>query len=166
METPSERLLRYLQDVHALEVGALQAIDNPIADNLGVNELTVVADYRTQIRLQADAIEQRLTQLGATPSKIKGFVNGFLGAASEWIDIAHDPSDRTVMSIIRYYGLAQTKAATYEALTAYAKAANDDYTLQMAQAHQATEQATADQLFDLIPQFATPEVALATSETR
>jgi|GEM_PF-6767105 len=151
METPGERLVRYLQDIHALEIGALHAVDSPLSDGLKISEEEAISAYRAQTKLQGEAVETRLGQLGATPSKIKGFVNGVLGAVSEWMDVAHDPDDRAAMALIRYYGLAQTKAAAYEALTAYANAANDSMTLEMAQAHQSCEFAAADRLFDLLP---------------
>ncbi len=157
METPTERLVRYLQDVHALEIGASYAVDNYLTEGLEIHEEEAIAAYRAQTKLQGEAVLKRLSELGTVPSKLKGFVNGVIGAVSEWVDVAHDPDDRTVMTLIRYYGLAQTKAATYEALTAFANAANDDRTLEMAQEHQANEFATADRLFGLLPSVSTLE---------
>jgi len=154
MESATDRLIRYLQDTHALEMGALQAMDTPVTTTLSDGTLDLVRNYRIQSQLQADAIRDRLTDLGSAPSKIKTVVNGIVGAVSEWINIGHDADDRRVMSAIRYYGIAQTKAACYEALTAYANAADDTATLQLAQGHQASEFAVADRLFELIPKAA------------
>lgn len=163
MESATDRLVRYLQDIHAFEIGALQAMETPVTTTLSDGTLDLVRNYRIQTQLQADAIRDRLAELDSAPSKIKTVVNGIMGAVSDWLNIAHDPDDRRVMSAIRYYGIAQTKAACYEALTAYANAADDTATLALAQNHQASEFAVADRLFELIPRVATDANSLLAS---
>ncbi|OJU61618.1 MAG: hypothetical protein BGO01_06000 [Armatimonadetes bacterium 55-13] len=154
MESNQDRLVRYLQDLHALEVSSLQMIEHPLNRDLLTAGTELFDEYCLQVKTQLAALQYQLGRLGHEPSKLKGFFNGLVGVASEWTDIAHDEADRATMACIRYYATSQTKSATYEALSAFAKMINETPVMEMAQAGQAAESARSDQLFDLIPRMA------------
>ncbi len=143
-------LVRYLQDAHAMEVGALEALD---AFNVGyatIEASTAVHNYRVICENQVRALSLLLEALGARTSSAKNFVSALVGKAADWMNVAHIDEDRATLLLVRFYGMAQTKGALYDAIAAYADAMGDPEIVKIARSHREQEFAAAEVLFPFI----------------
>ncbi len=143
-------LIRYLQDAHAMEVGALELLD---AFNVGyatVETSTAVHNYRSICENQVRTLANLLDSLGAKASSAKNFVGAIMGKAADWVNVTQDGDDRTTILLIRIYGAAQTKGAMYDAVAAYADSMADPEIVKLARAHREQEFAAAEVIFPFI----------------
>jgi ferritin-like metal-binding protein YciE len=143
-------LIRYLQDAHAMEVGALEAVD---AFNVGyatVEASTAVHNYRGICENQVRTLNTLLETLGARPSGTKNFVGALMGKAADWVNVNQDGENRATLLLVRIYGTAQTKGAMYDAVAAYADTMGDPEIVKIAREHGEQEFAAAEVLFPFI----------------
>ena len=71
-EDTKERIVRYLVDAHAAEVGGLASLKDIAAETTDPDVRAAVQEHLTQTQSQADRVEARLTALGGKPSDGKG----------------------------------------------------------------------------------------------
>ncbi len=143
-------LVRYLQDAHALEVGALEALDSFNVGYATIEASTAVHNYRGICENQVRSVSILLETLGARTSSAKNFVNALVGKAADWMNVAHVEEDRATLLLVRFYGMAQTKAALYDAIAAYADTMGDPEIVKLARANREQEFAAAEVLFPFI----------------
>lgn len=161
-ENVKERLVRYLQDAHAAEVGIEEILSGFINDTDDASIKSIFQQNRLETRSQADRLESRLNALGEKPSSGKNFLNSILGKVSEVMHGAHDEYDKNTQNLIKAYTSAHLERGMYESLFAYSNAIGDQVTANLARQLQAEDEAAAQRLFPLIQQYA--QTALAGTE--
>lgn len=150
METPQDRLLRYLQDAHAAEVGIVDVLKTFIDEVDFPDARTAFLDHLTVTQNQAQRLEQRLYALGSKPSGTKGFLNTVMGKLSDVMHAAHDPYDKTTQDLIKAYATEHLEIAMYTSLEAYSQQLGDQETATLAREIRSEEKEAAQKIFPMI----------------
>jgi ferritin-like metal-binding protein YciE len=158
-ETTKERIVRYLTDAHASEVGSLQSLKDIAAEADDAQVKAVVQEHITQTQSQSNRLEARLTALGGSPSSAKGAVNSLIGKGSDLLNAFHDKQDKQTQDVIKAHSLEAFEVGMYTAMHAYASAVGDHETAQLAESIMREEQIAGERLLRLIPQLAVQAVA-------
>lgn len=161
-EDARERIVRYLQDAHAAEVGIEKMLEGFLNDTNDQSIRAVFQDHIVMTRSQATRLETRLRALGDTPSSGKGFFNSMMAKVSELMHGAHDEYDSVTQNLIKAYATEHLERGMYESLYSYATAVGDNETATLAREIQAEEEQTGQKLFPLIAQYA--KTALAATQ--
>ncbi len=149
-ETPQGRLIRYIQDAHAAEVGGVTVMNDYIKE---INDPQVKALFQQHVvetQSQADRLEARLVQLGSGTSDGKGLLNKIMGKGTDLIQSFHDEYDKTTQDLIKGYATENLEMGMYSSLASYSEAVGDTQTAQLALEILAEEKATAEKLFPMI----------------
>ncbi len=160
-ETKQQKLLRYLNDAYAVEIGATASMKDIIAKAGDSNVKSVVQEHLGQTEIQAQRLTDRILALGGDKSEAKAILNEGIAKLSDITNILHDKEDQQTQDVIKAFSLENFEIAMYESLNAYAQAIGDTETASLAQSIQAEEKAAADKLFALIPNLAVQTVANA-----
>lgn len=166
MESTQDKLIRYLQDAHAAEVGTKKALEGMLNDDKPADVKALVQQHVMETDRQAQRLEQRLRALGSEPSDSKGFFNSMFAKVSEMMNAAHDREDQNTQDLIKAYATEHLERGMYESLIAFATAIGDNETAQIARQNQAEEEATAQKLWPLIASTATSALQNATGGAR
>ncbi len=149
-ETPQGRLIRYIQDAHAAEVGAVTVMNDFIKETDNPQVKALFQQHVVETQSQAQRLEARLTQLGSGTSDGKGLLNKMLGKGSDLLQSFHDEYDKTTQDLIKGYATENLEMGMYSSLASYAEAIGDTQTAQLALEILAEEKATAEKLFPMI----------------
>ena len=149
-ETPQSRLIRYIQDAHAAEVGITTVLKDFIAEIDNAQVKAVFQDHLMVTESQAQRLEQRLVALGSGTSDGKGLINKIMGKAADLMHASHDTEDKTTLNLIKAYSTEHLEIGMYESMISYSEAIGDTQTAQLARQIQAEEQEAADKIFPLI----------------
>lgn len=163
METTNEKLIRYLQDAHAAEVGIKKALEGFLNDDSFPETQAAFREHIQMTEAQAMMLETRLRELGAGPSDGKGFFNSLMAKLSEMMQGMHDELDKATQNLIKAYATEHLERGMYEALAAYASSINDERTAALARQIQSQEEQTAQLLFPMISRLAPAAQAAATN---
>ena len=158
-EDTKARIVRYLTDAHAVEVGGLSSLKDIAAETNDPDVRATVQEHLTQTQSQADRVEARLTALGGKPSDGKGLLNTVIGKGSDLLNVFHDKEDKQTQDVIKAYALENFEVGMYTSLHAYADAVGDSETASLARTIIGEEQQAAAKLLALVPQVATQAVA-------
>jgi ferritin-like metal-binding protein YciE len=154
MEQPRERLIRYLQDAHAAEVGIAGVLRDAIGSVNNEQARTLFNEHLVVTQNQAARLEARLNVLGGDTSGGKSLLNTIIGKVSDFMNAAHDDYDKTTQDIIKAYATEYFEMGMYASLSAYARAMGDMETASLAQEIMQEEEEAAQMLFPLIAQQA------------
>lgn len=154
METPQERLLRYLDDAHAAEVGIEDMLRSAVDRTNNVQAKTAFQEHLAVTQNQAQRLEQRLISLGGRTSGGKGILNSIIGKVSDLVNIGHDEFDKTTQDLIKAYSTEHLEVGMYTSLKAYAEQLGDSETAALAERAIGEEKEAADTLFPLIAETA------------
>jgi ferritin-like metal-binding protein YciE len=153
-EDTRHRLLRYLNDAHAMEVGGLTALQDsadrtadPEARSL-FNELSGIA--RTQI----DRLAARIESLGGNVAVNKSLFNSMLAKGHRLTNAFHDQADKDTQEVIKAAGMSWLEVGAYTSLSAYSRAIGDEQTATLGDTLAEEERLAADRLNRLIPRLA------------
>ncbi len=161
-ETVKEKIIRYLNDSYAAELGGLESMKDVETDAEDADLKQAISEHLTVTQSQIDRIEARLKALGTEPNKGKSTLNTILGKASHFLNAFHDDEDRQTQNLIKFTAYEQFEVASYTALKAFADAVGDYETAQLADAIKNEEQLAGEKLLRLIPQVSTSAVKKAT----
>jgi ferritin-like metal-binding protein YciE len=151
MDESQDRLVRYLQDAHAAEVGIADTLEQFASDAEGADEVHhLFREHLGVTRSQIDRLETRLQELGARPSGGKGFFNSLMAKVGEIMHGAHDDYDRNTQNLIKAYATEHMEQGMYASLIAYSEAAGDDETAALAEEIMAEEEEAALKIFPMI----------------
>lgn len=164
-ENAKERIIRYLTDAHASEVGSLHSLKDIAAETTDASLRTTVEEHAVQTQSQADRIEARLNALGGKTNSAKGVMNTVLGKGSDLSNVFHDHEDKQTQDVVKAYALEHFEVGMYTSLHAYAEAVGDYETAQLAQQILSEEQLAGERLLRSIPQLAVLPAAKADSTT-
>lgn len=161
MEEPRERLIRYLHDAHAAEVGITGVLRDAIKGVNNEQARAVFQEHLAVTETQAQRLEARLKALGSDNAGGKDFLNTVMGKLSDLMNIGHDDYDKTTQDIIKAYSTEHLEIGMYTSLAAYARAIGDNETAALAEEIIAEEQDAAQKLYPLIAQQAQATYAAA-----
>jgi ferritin-like metal-binding protein YciE len=150
MESPQDRLIRYLDDAWAVEK-ALVTVLGDMAEE--VNDPQVRALFQEHRRVtheQEERLEARIRALGKEPSGGKGFFNQMVAKIGDVLHAAHDDDDKTTQDLMKAYATENFECAMYQSLASYATAIGDGETAQLARQHMQQEKEAADRVWPLI----------------
>ena len=150
MEEPRHRLIRYIDDAHAAEVGIAEILQGFVDETKEPAARSAFEDHLVQTKDQALRLERRLRDLGAEPGGGKSFLHSMLGKISDMMGGAHDTYDKTTQNLIKAYGTEHLEMGMYAALAAFAKSYGDQDTSALAEQIMAEEQQAADRVRPLI----------------
>lgn len=153
-EDSRERMIRYLQDAHAAEVGIKNTLEGFVNDTDNPQLKRVFQDHIVMTQSQADRLEQRLKFYDETPSGGKGFFNSLMAKMSEMMHGAHDEYDKATQNLIKAYAAEHLERGMYESMAAYAQSIGDMETATLARQIQSEEEQTGQMLFPMIAQMA------------
>jgi ferritin-like metal-binding protein YciE len=164
MEDMKERLVRYLQDAHAAEVGIAEALKAMVDDSQSYPEANqLFTEHLAVTRNHAARIEQRLGELGDSPSGAKGFFNTMMSKVSDIVHGAHDDYDKVTQDLVKAYATEHLEIGMYTSLAAFAETAGDTETASMALQIMSEEQEAADRIHPLIERCASATAEAAIS---
>ena len=153
-EDTKARIVRYLTDAHAVEVGGVSSLKDIAAETNDSAVRAAVQDHMMQTQSQADRLEARLTALGGKPNDGKGLLNTIVGKGSDLLNVFHDKEDKQTQDVIKAYALENFEVGMYTSLQAYADAVGDTETAALAKTIIGEEQQAGAKLLALIPQVA------------
>jgi ferritin-like metal-binding protein YciE len=158
-ENAKDRIVRYLADAHASEIGSLHALNDIAAETNNDAVRMAIQEHATQTQSQADRLEARLNALGAKSNSVKAAVNTIIGKGSDLLNAFHDQEDKQTQDVIKAYALENFVVAFYTAMHTYAAGVGDHETAQLAKMILGEEQLAGERLLRLIPQLAQQAVA-------
>ncbi len=150
MQAPHERLLRYLDEAHAAEVGIVEMLQDMMQQTQQEQIRAAFEAHMLQTKEQALRVETRLRALGGTPSGGKSFFNSMLSRVADLLHGRQDAYDKTTQDVIKAYSVEHLEIGMYAALATFARLYGDRDTEALALQIMAEEQAAADQLRPLI----------------
>jgi ferritin-like metal-binding protein YciE len=134
MEDTRDRTIRYLQDLHAAEKGAEDALEGLTRDDDTPGEVRTMASEALQnTRSRVNAIDRRITELGGDTSGMKDWGNTAMAKISDLFGSAHDDEDKLTQDLIKSHAGAHLIHGSYRALCSFCEATGDAQTLQLAQ---------------------------------
>jgi ferritin-like metal-binding protein YciE len=166
MENARERLIRYLQDAHAAEVGIRKMLEGFVDDTEDQNIKMMFQEHATITRTQEDRLEQCLRKYNAEPSDGKGFFNTMMAKIGDMIQAGHDQYDKNTQNLIKAYATEHLECGMYEALMTYAKGIGDEDVAQVAETIQMEEKETADRLWPMISRYSTAALGIVGVDNR
>ena len=158
-ENAKERVIRYLTDAHAAEVGAIPALKALADETTDTDVRAAATDHLAQSQSQADRLAVRITALGGSANAGKGVLNTLVAGASHLVNAFHDKEDKQTQDVIKSYSLEAFEVGMYTSLKAYANAVGDYETAQLAETIINEEQLAGERFLRLIPQVAVSAVA-------
>jgi ferritin-like metal-binding protein YciE len=154
MQDTRERLIRYIQDAHAAEVGIAETLESAI-DRLDNQELrSAFQQHLIETRSQADRLEARLRDLGSETHDAKGFFNTMMSKVSELMNAAHDDYDKATQTAIKAFAIEHLEIGMYSSLAAFAEQCGDSATANLARQIRSEEEQTAQKLYPMIEECA------------
>ena len=163
METPNDRLIRYVQDAHAAEVGIIDVLKD-FADEVDNSEIrSAFQEHLTVTQSQAQRLEQRLNAMGSKPSGGKSFLNTMMAKVTDVMHAAHDEYDKATQDLIKAYATENLEIGMYTALEAYSEQLGDQETAALARQIKAEEKQAAETVFSMIPTAAKTALSAPTT---
>ena len=150
METTHERLIRYLDDVWAVEKALVDKLRDMAEDVNDDRVRSLFEEHRTVTHQQEENLEARIRALGEEPSGSKGFFSQMMGKIGEALHGAEDNYDKTTQNLMKGFATENFEIAMYEALDSYASAIGDSETAQLARQHKQQEKDAAQSVWSLI----------------
>lgn len=154
METRQKRLLRYLNDSYAAEVGALVALKDLAMITNDERVRAVAEDHYRVTQSQAERLRQRILALGGDKSEPKAAMNTVIAKGSSLTNMFHDREDKQTQDLIKSYALEHFEIGAYTSLSSYARSIGDFETALLADEIRAEEEQAAERMRALIPQVA------------
>ncbi|MGC4042838.1 MAG: DUF892 family protein [Armatimonas sp.] len=161
IETPQQKLMRYIEDAIALENASASTLKD-MADSSKVPEESGM--YQAYFKIcegQKKRLEERVVALGGTlkRSLLKDMLSSVGAAAANLIHVNKDDEEKGTRNLMQCYTMAALESAVYEALATAAETIGDCDTAQLARDLQKEEQAVMQQAFGRIPMVAASAMA-------
>ena len=151
MTTPGEHLMHWLRDAHAMEIQAIQAVEDQTDRLLNYPELRNWAQEHVQAAKQhRELIRECIERRGGSTSTIKDVAMAVVGKFQELTGMLM--ADEVLKNIIGDYSFKHYQIACYKSLIAAAEEASDPETKQVCEDILSTHQQLVDRLLPYIPQ--------------
>jgi ferritin-like metal-binding protein YciE len=153
-ENSTDVIKRYLEDAIAAEKsfetqlqGMAKEGDDPAAQ-------AAFHHHALETKTQYERLTARLEALGGSTSTAKSILAHIFGLSPKTAQIGHEKEERTTQNLMIAFAVENSEIAMYESLIAVAEAAGDTETATLARQIQAQEKATAEKVWNLIPNAA------------
>lgn len=153
-ENAKERIVRYLEDAHAVEMGSISSMKDIVAEATDPQVKSLMEEHLTVTQTQADRVEARMNTLGGKANGGKSLINKIIGKGSDLANALHGHEDKQTQDVIKSYALENFEVGMYTSLHAFANAVGDYETAQLAQTLIEEERMTAERILRVIPQVA------------
>lgn len=167
MPSSADKVLQYLEEIHALETQLVSTLTAHIAMTPRSAYRDILERHRYETRTQAQRIEQRLTELGRSSSLLHVVYGTAQDAIGQGISLVLAPlnlirgtgGEEKLLKNARDEAASEAlEIASYDALEAVAEAVGDPKTAVLAREHRTQEETFLADLRDLIPGLATDVV--------
>jgi len=134
MESNTEKVQRYLQDLHAAECGTEQLVLMH-ATNQRVPESVREASstFVNESRIRQQLIEERLRQLGSANSVPKDWMDSVASQLTTLWNAGHDSVERLTMDLVKIHASGHLLHGSYCALTGFSDSIGDIETKNLAE---------------------------------
>jgi ferritin-like metal-binding protein YciE len=151
MTTPGEHLMHWLRDAHAMEIQAIQAVEDQIDRLRNYPELRNWAQEHVQAAKQhRELFRQCIERRGGSTSTIKDVTMAVVGKFQELTGMLM--ADEILKNVIGDYSFKHYQIACYKSLIAAAEEASDPETKRVCEDILSTDQQLVDRLLPYIPQ--------------
>lgn len=157
-ETAQERIVRYLTDAHAAEVGGLGSLQDLEKESTHAELSSMVTEHIAVTQSQIARLQARITALGGHEHGGKNIVNTVIAKGSALLNVFHDKEDKLTQDVIKAYAFEYFEVGAYTSLKAYASSVGDHETAQLADTLINEEQQAGERLGRLISQVAVTAV--------
>jgi len=164
MPSSTDKVLQYLEEVHALETHLVSTLTAHIAMTPRSAYRDLLERHRYETRTQVQRIEQRRTELGRSSSLLHVVYGTAQDAIGQGISLVLAPlklirgtggEERLLMNAKDEAASEALEIASYDALEAVAEAVGDAKTAVLAREHRTQEATFLADLRELIPGLAT-----------
>ena len=153
-EDATHRIVRYLNDLYASEIGGLSSLKD-LATNATDPDLKNAAQaHVATTENHIERLKARIAALGGDTSESKALVNTMIAKGSNYANAFHDAADKQTQDVIKAYAYEHFEIGAYTSLYTFATAVGDSITAQLAQDMIVDEREAAVQMERLIPQVA------------
>ena len=151
MTTPGEHLMHWLRDAHAMEIQAIQSVEDQTDRLLNYPELRNWAQEHVQGSKQhRELIRQCIERRGGSTSTIKDVAMSVLGRIQELTGTLM--ADEILKNVIGDYSFKHYQIACYKSLIAAAEEASDPETKRVCEDILSAHQQLVDRLLPYITQ--------------
>lgn len=151
-EDKQKRMVRYLNDAHAMEIGGLVALKDISARATDPEVKQTMETLGGIAQTQIGRLAERIRAYGGSVEATKGVVNSAL--AKGITNAFHDQADKETQDVIKAYAASFVEIGAYTSMAAYAGAIGDTETSRLADTLIAEENRAADRLQGLIARLA------------
>jgi len=167
MPSSADKVLQYLEEIHALETQLVSTLTAHIAMTPRSAYRDLLERHRYETRTQAQRIEQRLAELGQSSSLLHVVYGTAQDAIGQGIALVLAPlnlfrgtggEEKLLKNAKDEAASEALEIASYDALEAVAEAVGDPKTAVLAREHRTQEETFLSDLRELIPGLATDVV--------
>jgi ferritin-like metal-binding protein YciE len=164
MPSSADKVLQYLEEIHALETHLVSTLTAHIAMTPRSPYRDLLERHRYETRTQAQRIEQRLTELGQSSSLLHVIYGTAQDAVGQGVSLVLAPlnllrgtggEEKLLKNAKDEAASEALEIASYDALQAVAEAVGDPKTAVLAREHRTQEETFLSELRELIPGLAT-----------
>ncbi len=168
MTSARDKVLQYLEEAHATEAALFSILTAHIAMTPRGEYRDLLERHRTETRAQAQRLQQRLTELGASKSLVVQAYGLAQTAVGQTVSLALAPlnllrgtggEEKLLKNAKDEASSEMLEIVTYDAIEALAEAVGDEKTAVLAREHRTQEEIFLRQLREVIPDLAQAVVA-------
>jgi ferritin-like metal-binding protein YciE len=144
MTTPTEQLVKHLDEAYAMEQDVLRMLDSMIDTTEDAEMKGALKQHKRETEQQAERLKARLEAHGASPSFVKE-AGGILGALMKGV-VDMTRSEKAGRNARDGYATEHMEIASYQLLERVARQAGDEETAAVARTNRAEEEAMAKKI--------------------
>jgi len=153
-EDTQKRMVRYLNDAHAMEAGALVSLQDIASRASDFEVKQTMNDLSGIAKTQIERLTQRIRSYGGSVSVQKDAFNSALAKGHRISNAFHDQADKDTQDVIKAYAASYLEIGAYTSMAAYARAIGDMETAQLADTLIEEERRAGERLQPLISRLA------------
>ncbi|MDQ2711207.1 MAG: ferritin-like domain-containing protein [Acidobacteriota bacterium] len=153
-ETSAGVVRRYLEDAIAAERSFETQLQGFAKEGDNAAAKQAFHQHALETKNQYERLTVRLESLGGSPSGAKSLLAHIFGLSPKTAQIGHEKEERTTQNLMMAFAVENSELAMYEALASVAEAAGDSDTFALARSIQKEEKATAEKIWQLLPDAA------------
>jgi ferritin-like metal-binding protein YciE len=162
MTNPQQKIVQYLNEAHATEVGLVRVLQSQIAMTPRGSYRTAIEKHLQETRDHAERVERRLSELGEGANPIQGAVGLMESVVSQTLAMWKTPFDlvrgtsgeeKVLKNAKDASATEALEIATYDSLEALARAVGDDETAKLAASIRADEERMLERIRRELPKL-------------
>ena len=144
MTTPTEQLVKHIDEAYAMEQDVLRMLDSMIETTEDAEMKAALEHHKQETEQQAERLKARLEAHDASPSLVKE-AGGILGALMKGV-VDMTRSEKAGRNARDGYATEHMEIASYQLLERVAVQAGDEKTAEVARMNRAEEEAMAKKI--------------------